>query len=151
MKKLIEAAFLCSAVYFLSGCAQLGNTLYDPVVVKTEIETPEGKQELVSTNGWVLNPSIKDGIQAVGTIAPFPWSGMAANVVIGALAVFGHVRGRKYRSAMISAVSAAQEFKEQLTRLDQNAVSEAKAKIKVEQKLAGTQSLVQDALRILGK
>jgi hypothetical protein len=48
-------------------------------------------------------------------------------------------------------VSAAQEFKEQLTRLDLNIASEAKAKIKIEQKLAGTQPMVQDALRALGK
>ena len=150
-KKLIEALFLCSALYFLSGCAQLGNTLYDPVVSTTEVDTPEGKQTLVSTNGWVLNPSIAEGITTIGAIAPFPWSGLAANAAIAGLAIFGHVRSRKWRAATISAVSAAQDFKEQLTRLDQTAASEAKARIKVEQKLAGTQPLVQDAMRALGK
>ena len=118
-KKLIEALFLCSALYFLSGCAQLGNTLYDPVVSRTEIDTP--------------------------------WSGLAANALIAGLAIFAHVRSRKWRAATISAVSAAQEFKEQLTRLDLNIASEAKAKIKIEQKLAGTQPMVQDALRFLGR
>ena len=150
-KKLIEALFLCSALYFLSGCAQLGNTLYDPVVSTTEVDTPEGPQQLVSTNGWVLNPSIAEGIQAVGTIAPFPWSSLAANALIGALAVFGHIRSKKWREATISAVGAAQEFKEQLSRLDQAAAAEAKAKVKTAQKIKGTQPLIQQALAAIDR
>jgi hypothetical protein len=150
-KKLIEALFLCSALYFLSGCAQLGNTLYDPVVSTTEVDTPEGKQTLVSTNGWVLNPSIAEGITTIGAIAPFPWSGLAANALIGALAVFGHIRSKKWRAATISAVGAAQEFKEQLSRLDQAAAAEAKAKVKTAQKIKGTQPLIQQALAAIDR
>ena len=146
--KLIEVIFLTLALYFLTGCAQLGNAIYDPVVSHADGSNPQ--QQLVTTNGWVLNSDVKQGIKVAGELLPVPWASFAANGVIGILAIVGHIRSKKWRAAAISACSAAEEFKTQLVRLDHAAASEAKQKVKTEQKLSGTRSTVQAALRLLG-
>jgi len=71
--------------------------------------------------------------------------------VLALLGIFAHIKGKKWKGAAVSAVSAAQEFKEQLSKLDQSIAQEVKSKVRVEQKLAGTQPMIQQALNLLGK
>jgi len=154
MKKAIELAFFVSAVYFLSGCKQLetvSDKIYDPVTATNTVETPEGPVQVVSTNGYVVSPKVASTVSLIGDFTPAPYGGLVANSVLALLGIFAHIKGKKWKGAAVSAVSAAQEFKEQLSKLDQSIAQEVKSKVRVEQKLAGTQPMIQQALNLLGK
>ena len=144
---------LCVAVLIVlvTGCKQLdslGDAIYDPVVTTNIVATPSGNYPVVSTNGWVLNPSIRGGIQVAGDVAPFPWAGLAANALIAALGVGAHLRGRQWKKAAVSGVSAAQTFKRELKQLDAAKAQAAKETVVREQRTNGSQEMIQ---KILGK
>ncbi|MEL0118745.1 MAG: hypothetical protein VXB01_07370, partial [Opitutae bacterium] len=86
-----------------------------------------------------------------GDLAPTPYGSLAANALLAALGVLAHVRSKKWRNAAVSAVDAAQEFKTELSRLDSSAAQAVKAKVRTQQKIKGTQPMIQKALDILGK
>ena len=153
-KKLIEMAFFASAVYFLSGCSsweKIADTVYEPVTATNTLNTAEGPVSLVTTNGWVVKPKVQTAISFAGDLSPTPYGSLAANALLAALGVLAHVRSKKWRNAAVSAVDAAQEFKTELGRLDSSAAQAVKAKVRTQQKIKGTQPMIQKALDILGK
>jgi len=142
---------LCVAVLtvMVTGCKQLdslGNAIYDPVVTTNIVSTPSGNYPVVSTNGWVLNPSIGGGIQLAGDVAPFPWAGLAANALIAALGVGAHIRGRQWKKAAVSGVSAAQTFKRELKQLDATKAQSVKESVIREQRTSGTKNIIENIL-----
>lgn len=151
-KKLIELGCLGLAAWTLSGCSvnDLGNAIYDPVVTTNMVETPTGSYPVVTTNGWVVSSSVKSGVNLAGDLAPTPYGGLVANAVLAVLGILAHVRSRKWKNATISAVSAAQDFKRELSNLDTKAAQATKQKVRTNQKVRGTQTEIQKALDILG-
>jgi len=142
---------LCVAVLtvMVTGCKQLdslGNAIYDPVVTTNIVSTPSDNYPVVSTNGWVLNPSIRGGIQLAGDVAPFPWAGLAANALIAALGVGAHIRGRQWKKAAVSGVSAAQTFKRELKQLDATKAQSVKESVIREQRTSGTKNIIENIL-----
>lgn len=149
-KKICEVLALAGAVFVLSGCQYsdaIGNALYDPVTSTNLVDTSTGSVAVVSTNGWVLKPSIQTGVSLAGDVAPFPWAGLVANGVLAALGVGAHLKGRRWRQAALSGVHAAQIFKSELQNLDIGKAKTAKRRVVDEQKTRGTQSLIQNLLR----
>ena len=148
-KKIFELAALGAAIVILSGCESLGNALYEPVVSTKIIKTPEGPVSIVSTNGWVLKGNIRQGIEIGGDVAPYPWAGLVASTAIAVLGVGAHVRGRQWRKAAISGVSAAQAFKKELKELDAARAAKVKSGVIAEQKTSGSQPMVQKILNYI--
>ena len=149
MKKLIELGCLGLAAWTLSGCHKMdtvGDHLYDPVVVTNIVSTPTGPYPVVSTNGWTLRPSIENSIALAGDVAPFPWSGLVANAILAVLGIGAHLRGRQWRRAAVSGVSAAQAFKKELKELDTNKAQRVKETVIAEQRNSNTQTLIQKIL-----
>ena len=136
-------------IVMVTGCKQLdslGNAIYDPIVTTNIVATPSGNYPVVSTNGWVLNPSIRGGIQVAGDVAPFPWAGLAANALIAALGVGAHLRGRQWKKAAVSGVSAAQTFKRELKQLDATKAQSVKESVIREQRTSGTKNIIENIL-----
>ena len=135
-------------IFLATGCStnELGNALYDPVVVTNTVPTLEGTRTIVTTNGWVLNPDVRAGIHAVGAVAPFPWASLAATFLVGVLGIGSHVRSRQWRKAAVSGISAAQKFKSELQKLDAQKAREVKSEAKTEQKMNKTETLEQSVL-----
>lgn len=144
--KLLSVAVL---IVLATGCKQLdslGNAIYDPLVTTNIVTTPSGSYPVVSTNGWVLNPTLESGIQLAGDVAPFPWSGLAANALIAALGIGAHIRGRQWKKAAVSGVSAAQTFKRELKQLDAAKAQAAKETVVREQRTNGSKEMIQKIL-----
>jgi len=142
---------LCVAVLIVmvTGCKQLdslGNAIYDPVVTTNIVTTPSGNYPVVSTNGWVLNPSIRGGIELAGDVAPFPWAGLASNALIAVLGVGAAIRGKQWKRAAVSGVSAAQAFKRELREVSKERSDSVKKSVVAEQRASGTQRLIQKVL-----
>lgn len=136
-------------IVMVTGCKQLdslGNAIYDPLVTTNIVTTPSGSYPVVSTNGWVLNPTLESGIELTGDVAPFPWSGLAANALIAALGIGAHLRGRQWKKAAASGISAAETFKRELKQLDATKAQAAKDTVVREQRTNGTQALVKKIL-----
>ena len=136
-------------IVLVTGCKQLdslGNAIYDPIVTTNIVATPSGNYPVVSTNGWVLNPSIRGGIQVAGDVAPFPWAGLAANALIAALGIGAHLRGRQWKKAAVSGVSAAQTFKRELKQLDATKAQSVKESVIREQRTSGTKNIIENIL-----
>lgn len=134
---------------FVTGCAQLdriGNKIYTPVTSTNLVETPSGTYPVVSTNGWVLNPTLESGIQLAGDVAPFPWAGLASNALVAVLGIGAAIRGRQWKKAAVSGVSAAETFKRELKQLDAAKAQSAKDNVVREQRSNGTQALVKKIL-----
>jgi hypothetical protein len=153
MKKAIDVAFLVSAMYFLSGCThweKIADSIYEPITVTNTLDTAQGPVSMVTTNGWVVSPNVKSGVNLAGDLAPTPYGGLIANAVLGALGILAHVRSKKWKNATLSAVSAAQDFKRELSGLDSKVAQATKQKVRTDQKIKGTQTEIQKALDILG-
>jgi hypothetical protein len=148
-KKIFELGALGAAIIILSGCQgidSLGNAVYEPVVETKVIETSEGPVSIVSTNGWVLKSNIRQGIEIAGDVAPFPWSNLAATTTIALLGIGAHIRGRQWKKAAVSGVSAAQAFKKELKEIDAARAAKVKSGVVAEQRTSGTQAMVQKIL-----
>ena len=146
MTKTIACLLLIVSV---TGCKQLskvGNAIYDPVTTTNIVATPSGNYPVVSTNGWVLKPSIAGGIELVGDIAPFPWAGLASNALIAALGIGAAVRGKQWKRAAVSGVAAAQAFKRELREVSRDRADSVKKSVVAEQRAGGTQRLIQKVL-----
>jgi hypothetical protein len=142
---------LCVAVLIVmvTGCKQLdslGNAIYDPVVTTNIVATPSGNYPIVSTNGWVLNPTLRGGIELAGDVAPFPWAGLASNALIAVLGVGAAIRGRQWKRAAVSGVSAAQAFKRELREVSKERSDSVKKSVVAEQRASGTQRFIQKVL-----
>jgi hypothetical protein len=142
---------LCVAVLIVmvTGCKQLdslGNAIYDPVVTTNIVATPSGNYPIVSTNGWVLNPTLRGGIELAGDVAPFPWAGLASNALIAVLGVGAAIRGRQWKRAAVSGVSAAQAFKRELREISKERSDSVKKSVVAEQRASGTQRFIQKVL-----
>ena len=142
---------LCVAVLIVmvTGCKRLdslGNAIYDPVVTTNIVATPSGNYPVVSTNGWVLNPTLRGGIELAGNVAPFPWAGLASNALIAVLGVGAAIRGRQWKRAAVSGVSAAQAFKRELREVSKERSDSVKKSVVAEQRAGGTQRLIQKVL-----
>lgn len=133
-------------VVVFTGCKQLGNAIYDPVTTTNIVATPSGSYPVVSTNGWVLKPSIAGGIELAGDVAPFPWAGLASNALIAALGIGAAVRGKQWKRAAVSGVSAAQAFKNELRLINRERADSVKNTVVSEQRASGTKNLVQKIL-----
>ena len=139
-------------IVMVTGCKQLdslGNAIYDPLVTTNIVTTPSGSYPVVSTNGWVLNPTLESGIQLAGDVAPFPWSGLAANALIAALGIGAHLRGRQWKKAAVSGVSAAQTFKKELKQIDAIKAQSVKESIIREQRTSGTKNIIENILNTI--
>ena len=145
MRYLIPVILILS----VTGCKQLesvGDSVYVPLTTTNIVETPSGNYPVVSTNGWTLNPNIRGGIELAGDVAPFPWAGLASNALIAALGIGAHFKGRKWKRAAVSGVSAAQAFKRVLKEVDGKRATEVKSQVVSEQRASGTQTLIQSIL-----
>ena len=142
MKYILPVLLILS----VTGCKQLGNSLYDPVTTTNIVATPSGNYPVVSTNGWVLKPSIAGGIELAGDVAPFPWAGLASNALIAALGIGAAVRGKQWKRAAVSGVSAAQAFKHELRSINRDRADSVKNTVVSEQRASGTKNLVQKIL-----
>ena len=141
MKKTIEIGFLAAALYALSGCAQLDRAAdyaYEPVVTTNAISG-------VQTN-YVVRENLTRGINLAGDLVPVPWGGLASNALIALLGIGAAARGRQWKRAAVSGVSAAQAFKAGLKELDTVRADKVKGAVITEQRTAGTQSLIQKIL-----
>ena len=148
MKKTLIIAIAGLA---LCGCERLdnlGNAIYAPVTSTNTVETAEGPVAVVSTNAWTLKTGIRSGVQLAGDVAPFPWAGLVANGIIGALGVGAALRGRKWREAARSWVHAANQFKRELKKYDSIKTAQIKEGVVLEQKTRGTQSFIQKLLAL---
>lgn len=146
MTKTIACLLLIVSV---TGCKQferIGNALYDPVTTTNIVATPSGNYPVVSTNGWVLKPSIAGGIELAGDVAPFPWAGLASNALIAALGIGAAIRGKQWKRAAVSGVSAAQAFKHELRLINRERADSVKNTVVSEQRASGTKNLVQKIL-----
>lgn len=133
----------------VTGCKQLddlGDKVYVPITETNIVATPSGNYPVVSTNGWKLNPTVRGGIELAGDVAPFPWANLASNALIAALGIGAHLKGRKWKRAAVSGVSAAQAFKRVLKEVDGKKASEVKSQVVSEQRASGTQTLIQSIL-----
>ena len=151
MKKTLIIAIAGLALCGCESLDKLGNAIYSPVTSTNTVETAEGPVAVVSTNGWTLKTGIRSGLQLAGDVAPFPWAGLVANGIIGALGVGAALRSRKWKQAALSAVIAADEFKGELQKINPEVAQLAKSKVRTEQKISKTQPLIQEALSLLGK
>lgn len=145
----MKPLYVAVLIVMVTGCKQLdslGNAIYDPLVTTNIVTTPSGSYPVVSTNGWVLNPTLESGIQLAGDVAPFPWSGLAANALIAALGIGAHIRGRQWKKAAVSGVSAAQTFKRELKQLDAAKAQAAKETVVREQRTNGSKEMIQKIL-----
>ena len=145
----MKLLYVAALVVLVTGCKQLdslGNVIYDPLVTTNIVATPSGNYPVVSTNGWVLNPTLRGGIQIAGDVAPFPWSGLAANALIAALGIGAHLKGRQWKKAAISGVSAAQTFKRELKQIDAAKAQAAKETVVREQRTNGSKEMIQKIL-----
>jgi hypothetical protein len=143
------SASIILLLVFVTGCSQLdriGNKIYTPVTSTNLVETPSGTYPVVSTNGWVLNPTLESGIQLAGDVAPFPWAGLASNALVAVLGIGAAIRGRQWKKAAVSGVSAAETFKRELKQLDAAKAQSAKDNVVREQRSNGTQALVKKIL-----
>lgn len=161
--RLLCAALFAVVALTFTACStvdKVGGWLYDPVVetntVPVIVTGPDGVSmtnlvERVSTNSWVLRPGIGEAVSAVGDVAPFPWSGLAANGVLALLGIGAHLRGRQWKKAAEGGVIAADEFKRALKERDPQAVQAAKENLVRLQKADGTHELITELVRRLTK
>jgi len=173
MKKLV---FIIALIPALIGCRfaeKIGHTLYDPVVetntfttnvvVKLDevIELTDGTkktnivQEIqpvqltsVSTNEWVLKPSLEKGIAMAGDVAPVPWAGPVSTAIITALGFGAHLMGRKYKKAAVAGVQAASEFRTALRKEPggEEADQQIKSNLKIRQRADGSWNTVNSII-----
>ena len=148
MKKTLIIAIAGLALCGCESLDKLGSAIYSPVTSTNTVETAEGPVAVVSTNAWTLKTGIRSGVQLAGDVAPFPWAGLVANGIIGALGVGAALRGRKWREAARSGVHAANQFKRELKKYDSIKTAQIKEGVVLEQKTRGTQSFIQKLLAL---
>lgn len=102
--------------------------------------------EVVSTNGWTLNPSIESGIHVAGDVAPFPWAGLAANLLVGALGLGAHLKGRKWKKAAVEGVQFGFETREKLKKYSAEEAEEVKRNAVTRQRSSGVKGLIEKVL-----
>ena len=146
-----QTIILCvaTAAIAMTGCRQLewaGDKIYTPVTSTNIVDTPTGPYPTVVTNGWIVKPSVQQGVTIAGDLAPVPWGGLVANGLLALLGIGAHLRGRQWQKAALSGVSAAQAFKEQLKVLDAASAQQIKKTVATEQRTNGTKSLIEKLL-----
>ena len=164
---------IISAAVLLTGCQvvdKIGGLAYEPVVEETTtyenvvVRTPEvvdvngqpitnwvDKVEsrpvtLVRTNEWRLNPNLGDGIRMFGDVAPFPWAGTAATLLISALGVGAHAMGRRWKKVASESVQFAMDVRTELKKHDAAKADALKAEAAKRQTSNGTKDLVDTLL-----
>lgn len=134
MKKttcLIYLLSLLSLLLTTSGCKTLGNIIWDPVTEVKEVQVPE---QIVMPDGsvawttntvwvtnvvsWVPNQTLSSVVRIAGDVAPFPWSGLAGEVLLGLLSVGGLLWGRKYKAAAKSMVGTINDARVRMNEID---------------------------------
>jgi len=102
--------------------------------------------QIISTNEWVLNPSIAGGIRIMGDVAPVPWGGLAASGLISALGAFAAFRSRKWKKATVSAVQSADKWRQVVKGIDPVEDQKIKNQVMSDQAVNGT---VEDISKIV--
>lgn len=147
MNRFLLITVLTALLAFaVTGCRHLddvGDMIYDPITSTNMVSTPSGNYPLITTNGWRIKPIVSDSVTLAGDVAPFPWSGLASNALLAALSVGAHLRGRQWKKAAVSGVSAARAFKDQLKTYSPEAAAKVKDQLVVEQSVNRTRSLIQ--------
>lgn len=173
MKKTLFAIVLL--IPFLTACKQLnwaGDRLFDPVI-ETEVtntnrvvdvpeitQLPDGtlqtniteqlqpvKVIATHTNGWVLKPGIEKTIHLAGDVAPFPWSSLVANAIVGTLGGLAFLRGKQWKKATVSAVQAADKWRTVVKSIDPETDRSIKADAIKEQRASGTFHLISSVVQ----
>jgi len=111
----------------LIGCTSVRDFLYDPIV-STDPDTG-----IVRTNGWEVSPGVGGAVALVGSVAPVPWAGMAANLVMAGLGVAGGVYGKNYKAAARSAVEGLDAYRQGTLKLEGGKEFDAKAVVALEE------------------
>lgn len=149
MKKTIAILCVATAALTTTGCRQLewaGDKIYTPVTATNIVDTPTGSYPTVVTNGWIVKPSVQQGVTIAGDLAPVPWGSFISSTLLALLGVGAHLRGRQWQKAALSGVSAAQAFKEQLKVVAPSAAQQIKKTVATEQRTNGTKSLIEKLL-----
>ena len=144
MKKWIELAFLCTAIFTLSGCTTLEKATGWAFEQDVQTQIVDGK-EVTSTN-WVVKPSVENGLRITGSIVPGA-GGLVSEGIIAALAAFAAYRGRKWKKAAIDAVDAGQKFRKALDKSNaKGKIPEIVDSLKIQQKTNKTFDLIKTIL-----
>lgn len=163
--------------FALTGCQfmdRVGNAIYDPVVV-TETYTTNAVQQVekvitlsdgtthtnivdqlvevpvtvTSTNSWVLNPGIENGIKLFGDVAPLPWAGTASWLATAVLGVGAHLMGRKYKKAAIEGVTVAMDARTRLKKHSPEESDAVKTAAVNRQRVTGTKTTIDSILALV--
>lgn len=144
MKKWIELAFLCTAIFTLSGCNTLEKATGWAFEQDVRTQIVDGK-EVTSTN-WVVRPSVENGLRITGSIVPGAGS-LVSEGIIAALAAFAAYRGRKWKKAAVDAVDAGQKFRKALDKSNaKGKIPEIVSNLKIQQKSNKTFDLIKTIL-----
>ena len=173
MKKTLFVIVLL--IPFLTACKQIkwaGDKLFDPII-ETEVtntnrivdvpeitQLPDGRLQTniteqlqpvkvitTHTNGWVLKPGIEKTIHLAGDVAPFPWSSLVANAIVGTLGGLAFLRGKKWKKATTSAVQAADKWRQVVKSLDPETDRKIKTDTIKEQRASGTFDLISGIVK----
>lgn len=160
---IIGVALLATGCQFAD---RVGSVIYEPVVGEETVEqtmvvqVPEVIEvngnvltnwverlevrpvTVVSTNSWRLNPAIGDGVRMFGDIAPFPWAGTLATLLLTGLGLGAHAMGRKWRKVATEGVQFGMDVRDVLKKHNAKAADEIKASASRRQRANGTKDLV---------
>lgn len=99
------------------------------------------------TTNYVVKPSIETGVGLAGDLAPVPWGGMAANGVLTVLGGLAALYGRKYKKAAVSAVQAADQFRQALKKKAPDSDKEVTKQIRKDQRASGTKATIEKIIQ----
>jgi len=153
MKRWIEIAFLAGAILTFSGCAQwekLSDRIHEPVITTrtNTVDTPLGPVSMVTTHtNWVVKSSAQSVAELPQDLG-FPLGGLITFVLTSALAVTAAIRGRQYKMAVISALDAGNQFKDELAKNNIDYKPMLKTIVK-DQKAKGTFGIIRKFLDLI--